>query len=142
MHIKLGGFFQLTVATHSDGKTFFKTTVLATITIQTDHQAFTVTQTTILDLFLDAASKKTLEQKFVENKCWRRKNKKKRNKNYLAALTRCYAVMVARRFVAANLARNKRFNGGRRRCGRCRTDAAGRRRCNGSRIKITRKVLF
>lgn len=141
MHIKLGGFFfnlqsrLIPTARHFLKRQYWQRLRFKRITkhLPSRKQRYSI-------CFWMLRRKKPLNRNSLKINVGNAK--KKRNKNYLAALTRCYAVMVARRFVAANLARNKRFNGGRRRCGRCRTDAAGRRRCNGSRIKITRKVLF
>lgn len=56
-------YFQglLTVSTHSNSQTFFKSTILASISVQSDYQAFAVSQTTVFDLFLDASTKKSLK---------------------------------------------------------------------------------
>lgn len=58
----------LTIAAHSHGQTFLESTVLASISIQSNHQAFSVAQATIFDLLLNAAPEKTLSKDIVKYK--------------------------------------------------------------------------
>ena len=63
-YFKIVFFFDLvllTVSTHARREAFLEATILATISIQTYHQTFTITQATIFNLFLYAATKETLQ---------------------------------------------------------------------------------
>ena len=51
---------QLTVPRHADGEALLETAELAAIPVQSDHHAFAVPQTSVLDLLLNAAPKETL----------------------------------------------------------------------------------
>lgn len=50
----------LTISRHAHCKTFFKPAVLASISVEPHHETFSISQTSVFDLFLYASPEETL----------------------------------------------------------------------------------